>query len=182
MQGRIWGVTLPGSDLSAGILPLVSLLMSHQPTSIQVLLRHEVNMWWNINFVPLENLKTKVAGFKNWNSSKTLPSKVILQLSLSLESRPSPYREQWSIYWYIIAGKYNHATTCLQSIVLCQNCYFGAHWSALCAANKDMRVVIRTKFHHSWLMRYLSQLESKLPRANIGLLKKILFKHFVIQD
>ena len=35
-----------------------------------------------------------------------------------------------------------------------------------------MRVVIRTKFHHSWLMRYLSQLENKLLRANIGLFKK----------
>ena len=180
MQGRIWGVTLPGSDLSAGILPLVSLLMSHQPTSIQVLLRHEVNMWWNINFVPLENLKTKVAGFKNWNSSKTLPSKVILQAFLW--SPDQARTESSGAYRYIIAGKYNHATTCLQSIASCQNCYFGAHWSALCAANKDMRVVIRTKFHHSWLMRYLSQLESKLPRANIGLLKKNLFKHFVIQD
>ena len=38
------GSNLARSDLSAGILPLVSLLLSHQPTSVCVLLRQEVNM------------------------------------------------------------------------------------------------------------------------------------------
>ena len=47
--------------------------------------------------------------------------------------------------------------------------------------NKNTRVMIHTKFYHTWLMHYLSQLESKLLRVNTLIFKK-LFKHFFTQD
>ena len=48
----------------------------------------------------------------------------------------------------------------------------------MCVANKDMRVVIRTKFHHTLLMRYLSQLEAKfIAEGKYRPTQKIFIRH-----